>query len=342
LIFKFYITLMNHGSSKKPILLSGAKPSGELHIGNYIGAIRQWIALQDTHETYVPIVDLHALTEPQDPEKLRAQILEITADYVALGLDPERAAIFLQSAVPAHAQLMWVLATISAMGELERMVVYKEKLEEGKPANAGLFTYPILMAADILLYKPTIVPVGEDQRQHLEFTRTLARKFNKRFGLTFPVPKEFKLDAGKKILSLTDPAKKMSKSHGVMSYIALADAPEKIRQKIKTAVTDSGSAIKYDTVTKPAISNLMAIYHAFCGKEFAAIEKEFAGKSYKEFKEALAELVIEKLRPVQEKRKELLENKSNLIKILEEGAAKANAKASETLEEVHRKVGLKV
>ena len=326
---------------KKPILLSGAKPSGEIHIGNYIGAIKQWIALQDTHETYVPIVDLHALTEPQDPEKLRAQILETAADYVALGLNPERAAIFLQSAVPAHTQLMWVLGTITAMGELERMVVYKEKLEEGKPANAGLFSYPILMAADILLYKPAIVPVGEDQRQHLELTRTLARKFNKRFGQTFPVPKEFYAETGKKILSLQDPAKKMSKSHGAMSYIAIADAPEKIRQKIKTAVTDSGSVIKYDIVTKPAISNLMTIYQAFCAKEFGAIEKEFAGKSYKEFKETLAELVIEKLRPVQEKRKELLENKTELVKILEEGAMRANAKAFDTLKEVYEKVGLK-
>lgn len=327
-------------NKNKPILLSGAKPSGELHIGNYIGAIRQWIQLQETHETYVPIVDLHALTESQDPEKLHQQIITAAADYIALGLHPEKAAIFLQSAVPAHTQLMWILATISAMGELERMVVYKEKLEEGKPANAGLFTYPILMAADILLYKPAIVPVGEDQRQHLEFTRTLARKFNKRFGQIFPIPKEYKLETGKKILSLQDPTKKMSKSHGVMSYIAVADPPEKIRQKIKTAVTDSGSAIKYDPVTKPAISNLLVIYHAFSDKDFHAIEQEFANKSYKEFKEALAELLIEKLRPVQEKRKELLEDKQKLVFSLEEGAAKARIKTSETLREVYEKVGL--
>ena len=324
----------------KPILLSGAKPSGETHIGNYTGAIKQWTQLQDTHETYVPIVDLHALTEPQDPKKLREQIFTTAADYVALGLDPTKAAIFLQSAVSEHTQLMWILNTLTSMGDLERMVVYKEKIAEGKQALAGLFTYPVLMAADILLYKPHVVPVGEDQRQHVELTRTIARKFNKRFGQTFPIPKELHPEAGKKILSLQDPTKKMSKSHGALSYIAIGDSPEKIRQKIKSAVTDSGSAIKYDYITKPAISNLMTIYSAFSGKEFKEIEKEFEHTSYKDFKEALAELVVEKLKPVQEKRKELLENKEKLISVLEEGAAKARMKASETLKEVYGKVGL--
>lgn len=325
---------------KMPVLLSGAKPSGEIHIGNYIGAIKQWIALQATHETYVPIVDLHALTEPQDPTKLREQILTTAADYIALGLDPAKAAIFLQSAVPEHTQLMWVLNTLTNMGDLERMVVYKEKIAEGKQALAGLFTYPVLMAADILLYKPSVVPVGEDQRQHVELTRAIARKFNKRFGQTFPIPKELYPPVGKKILSLQDPTKKMSKSHSVLSYIAIGDSPEKIRQKIKSAITDSGSAIKYDPITKPAISNLMTIYSAFSGKEFHAIEKEFMDKSYKEFKEALAEMVVRVLKPIQEKRNELLENKKKLLGILEEGAAKACAKASETLKEVYDKVGL--
>ena len=325
---------------QKKVLLSGAKPSGELHIGNYIGAIKQWIQLQDTHETYVPIVDLHALTEPQDPVKLREQILTTAADYVALGLDPEKAAIFLQSAVPEHAQLMWVLNTLTSMGDLERMVVYKEKIAEGKQALAGLFTYPVLMAADILLYKPTVVPVGEDQRQHVELTRAITRKFNKRFGQTFPIPKELHPPAGKKILSLQDPTKKMSKSHSVLSYIAIGDSPEKIRQKIKSAVTDSGSAIKYDPFTKPAISNLMTIHSSFSGKEFKEIEKEFSDASYKDFKEELTELVVEKLKPVQEKRKELLENKEKLLRILKEGASKARVKASETLEEVYLKIGL--
>lgn len=325
---------------QKKILLSGAKPSGEIHIGNYIGAIKQWIILQDTHETYVPIVDLHALTKPQDPAKLREQILTTAADYVALGLDPTKAAIFLQSAVPEHTQLMWILNTLTSMGDLERMVVYKEKIAEGKQALAGLFTYPVLMAADILLYKPSIVPVGEDQRQHVELTRTIARKFNKHFGQTFPIPKELHPEAGKKILSLQDPTKKMSKSHSILSYIAIGDSPEKIRQKIKSAVTDSGNAIKYDHITKPAISNLMTIYASFSGKEFPMIEKDFAKTSYKDFKEALAELVVEKLKPVQEKRKELLENKEKLLRILEEGTAKARSKASETLKEVYEKVGL--
>ncbi|OGZ44604.1 MAG: tryptophan--tRNA ligase [Candidatus Ryanbacteria bacterium RIFCSPHIGHO2_02_FULL_45_17b] len=333
---------MHQNNKQKPVLLSGAKPSGEIHIGNYIGAIKQWIALQDTHETYVPIVDLHALTEPQDPTKLREQILTTAADYVALGLDPQKATIFLQSTVPEHTQLMWVLNTITSMGDLERMVVYKEKIAEGKQALAGLFTYPVLMAADILLYKPSVVPVGEDQRQHVELTRTIARKFNKRFGQTFPIPKELHPEAGKKILSLQDPTKKMSKSHSALSYIAIGDAPEKIGQKIKSAVTDSGNAIKHDPITKPAISNLMTIYSAFSGKEFKDIEKEFLGATYKKFKEALAELVVEKLKPVQEKRKGLLENKEKLFSILEEGATKARVKASETLREVYEKVGLTI
>ncbi len=326
--------------TQKKILLSGAKPSGELHIGNYIGAVKQWVALQETHETFVPIVDLHALTEPQDPAKLREQIIATAADYVALGLDPAKAAIFLQSAVPEHTQLMWILNTLTSVGDLERMVVYKEKITEGKQALAGLFTYPVLMAADILLYKPTVVPVGEDQRQHVELTRTLAHKFNKRFGQTFPIPKELHPEAGKKILSLQDPTKKMSKSHSSLSYIAIADSSEKIRQKIKSAVTDSGNAIKHDPITKPAISNLITIYHAFSGKEIKQIEKDFTNTNYKNFKEALAEVVIEKLKPIQEKRKDLLEHKQKLIDILEEGAEKANAKASETLREVYSKVGL--
>ncbi|TSC70350.1 MAG: tryptophanyl-tRNA synthetase [Parcubacteria group bacterium Gr01-1014_70] len=324
------------------VLLSGAKPSGELHIGNYIGAIKQWIVLQETHETYVPIVDLHALTEPQDPSKLREHILTTAADYIALGLDPEKAAIFLQSAVPEHTQLMWVLNTLASMGDLERMVAYKEKLAEGKQALAGLFTYPVLMAADILLYKPSLVPVGEDQRQHVELTRTIARKFNKRFGQTFPMPKELHPEAGKKILSLTDPTKKMSKSHGTMSYIAIADPPEKIRQKIKAAVTDSGSAIKHDPVTKPAISNLLTIFHAFSGKDIKQIEKDFENTSYKDFKEALAKVTLIALQPVQEKRNELLGNKEELKRILEAGASKARAKAFETLKEVYEKIGLTI
>ena len=324
------------------VLLSGAKPSGELHIGNYIGAIKQWIALQETHETYVPIVDLHALTEPQEPSKLREHILTTAADYIALGLNPEKAAIFLQSAVPEHTQLMWVLNTLTSMGDLERMVAYKEKLAEGKQALAGLFTYPVLMASDILLYKPAIVPVGEDQRQHVELTRTIARKFNKRFGQTFPMPKELHPEAGKKILSLTDPTKKMSKSHGTMSYIAIADPPEKIRQKIKAAVTDSGSAIKHDPVTKPAISNLLTIFHAFSGKDIKQIEKDFENTSYKDFKEALAKVTLIALQPVQEKRNELLGNKEELKRILEAGASKARAKAFETLKEVYEKIGLTI
>lgn len=333
---------MEHGTHNKKVLFSGAKPSGELQIGNYVGAIKQWVELQETYETYISVVDLHAITEPQNPAELRNRTLDLAATFIALGIDPSKTTLFVQSHVPEHTQLMWILTTLTAKGDLERMVAYKEKAQEGKGSSTGLFMYPVLMAADILLYKASAVPVGEDQKQHVELARTLARKFNKQFGQTFPALKTISPEIGMRLKSLQDPTKKMSKSHSVLSYIAIGDSPEKIRQKIKSAVTDSGSAIKYDPITKPAISNLITIYAAFSGKEFKEIENDFANTSYKDFKESLVELVIEKLKPVQEKRAELLESKEKLLSILEEGAAKARTKASETLKEVYEKVGLTV
>ena len=320
--------------------MSGVKPSGELHIGNYLGAVKQWVDLQSRYSSYIFIADLHAITEPQKPENLSSQTLELAADYIALGIDPEKSVFFVQSQVAEHTQLMWILNTITAMGDLERMIEYKEKISEGKEALAGLFTYPILIASDILLYKPTVVPVGEDQRQHVELTRELARRFNKRFGEVFPLPKELVLKEGGRIMSLQEPSKKMSKSHGKLSYIAISDSGDQIRKKIKSAVTDSGSEIVFDKEKKPALANLLTIYHRFSDLDIDTIEKEFANTSYKDFKEALAEVVVEKLKPVQEKRSELLENKQKLIDILGEGSAKAREKASATLKEVYEKVGL--
>ncbi len=331
---------MKHEAQKKDILVSGAKPSGVIHIGNYLGAIRQWAEMQETHHAFVFLADLHALTEPQDPKALREQVLSSAADFIAFGIDPKRSTLFLQSRVPEHTALMWVLATITAMGDLERMVAYKEKRAEGKEALAGLFSYPVLMAADILLYKPSVVPVGEDQRQHVELTRELARRFNTRFGETFPLPKPVFPDAGARVMSLQDPTKKMSKSHAPASYITLSDSPAEIRKKIQTAVTDSGTSIAYEPETRPGLANLITIYHLFSDMPRDDIEKEFSGKGYKEFKEALAELIIEKLRPMQEKRQELLNNPKALNNVLEEGSAQARAVASRTLTEVYEKVGL--
>ena len=329
-------------SPHKETLVSGLKPSGEIHIGNYLGAIKQWVELQDTHPSYFFVADVNAITEPQKPKDLRNQIIEAAATYLALGIDPKKSVFFIQSHVPKHAELMWILNTIASMGDLERMVVYKEKVAEGKEALAGLFSYPILMAADILLYKASWVPVGEDQRQHVELTRELARRFNSRFGEVFPLPKPLFPKVGARVMSLQDPSKKMSKSHGTTTYIGLFDAPDVIRKKIKSAVTDSGSQIVYDPERKPAVANLLSLYHLFSGLTFKEIEKEFAGKGYGDFKLALADLLVANLSPIQEQRKEILEDQGHLISILKDGAERANAVAAKTLDEVYTKVGLKI
>ena len=278
--------------NKKKIIFSGTAPSGNIHIGNYLGAIKQWVEMQNTgeYQNIFCVVDEHAITVPQDPAKLRSKILEVFTLYLALGIDPEKSIIFVQSSVSEHAELNWILSTITPVGELERMTQFKDKSQKQKNVLAGLLNYPTLMAADILLYKTNLVPVGEDQLQHIELTRTIARKFNSTFGETFAIPEPFINKEGKRIMGLDDPSKKMSKSaENTKNYIALLDSPETIREKIKAAVTDSASEIKYDMENKPAISNLLTIYSLFSRKTITELEKEYDGKNYSVFKNDLAE-----------------------------------------------------
>ncbi|MEK9161185.1 MAG: tryptophan--tRNA ligase [Patescibacteria group bacterium] len=329
-------------TNKKKIIFSGVVPSGNLHIGNYFGAIRQWVELQNTGEyrNIFCVVDEHALTTPQDPAKLRSKILEVFTLYLALGLDPEKSIIFVQSSVSEHSELGWILNTITPVGELERMTQFKDKSQKQKSILAGLLNYPVLQAADILLYHTNTVPVGEDQLQHIELTRTIARKFNSTFGETFSAPEPFIIKEGKRIMSLDDSLKKMSKSaDSVNNYIALLDTPEIIRNKIKSAVTDSGSEIKYDTENKPAVSNLLIIYSLFSKKPISEIEKNYAGKNYSVFKKDLAEVIIEGLSPFQKKYKELEANPDYIKKVLREGADKAKKIAVQTMSEVRSKIG---
>ena len=328
--------------NKKKIIFSGTAPSGNIHIGNYLGAIKQWVEMQNTgeYQNIFCVVDEHAITTPQDPAKLRSKILEVFTLYLALGIDPEKSIIFVQSSVSEHAELNWILSTITPVGELERMTQFKDKSQKQKSVLAGLLNYPTLMAADILLYHTNIVPVGEDQLQHIELTRTIARKFNSTFGETFAIPEPFINKEGKRIMGLDDPSKKMSKSaENTKNYIALLDSPETIREKIKAAVTDSASEIKYDMKNKPAVSNLLTIYSLFSGKAIAELEKEYEGKNYSVFKKDLAEVIIEGLSPIQKKYKELSANPDYLKKVLRDGAEKAKNIASQTMAEVRSKIG---
>jgi len=328
--------------NKKKIIFSGTAPSGNIHIGNYLGAIKQWAELQNTgeYQNIFCVVDEHAITTPQDPTKLRSKILEVFTLYLALGIDPEKSIIFVQSHVPEHSELNWILSTITPVGELERMTQFKDKSQKQKSVPAGLLNYPVLMAADILLYKTNLVPIGEDQLQHIELTRTIARKFNSTFGETFAIPEPFINKEGKRIMGLDDPSKKMSKSaENTKNYIALLDSPETIREKIKAAVTDSASEIKYDMENKPAISNLLTIYSLFSRKTIAELEKEYDGKNYSVFKNDLAEIIIEGLSPIQKKYKELSANPDYIKKVLRNGAEKAKTIASQTMSEVRSKIG---
>lgn len=325
----------------KQIVVSGVQPSGEIHIGNYLGAIKQFVRLQEKYQTYFFIADLHALTlRQQEPKKLKQQTLNLAALYLACGLDPKKTTLFVQSHVPAHTELGWILNTITPLGELYRMTQFKEKSERHE-ILAGLLNYPTLMAADILLYQTDFVPVGEDQLQHLELTRTLARKFNSRYGKTFKEPKALLQKEGAKIMGLDDPTKKMSKSAArPANYVGLLDSPDEIRRKIKIAVTDSGREIKYHQETKPAISNLLAIYSLMADMPIPKLEKKYAGKNYSEFKADLAEVLVKKLSPIQKKYRELSKNSRNLKKILADGAKKASAVAEKTLSAVKEKIGL--
>jgi len=322
-------------------ILSGIQPTGQIHIGNYVGAIKQWVELQKENECIFLIVDLHSLTIPYRPEDLQRSILEKAISYLAAGINPKKSIIFVQSKVKEHAELAWILNTICPVGELERMTQYKEKSNKFKNnVNAGLLSYPVLMAADILLYKTTGVPVGEDQVQHLELTRALARKFNKKFGETLPVPKAILPKVGARIMSLQNPRSKMSKSDPGKSYISLFDSPKDLKNKIMSAVTDTGKEIKYDPEKKPGISNLLTIYSVYSEKTIKQLEKDFKNKRYSDFKKSLAKLLIEKLKSFRKKKKELTSNKEKVEKVLNNGAKRAQKIAQKTMKEVKRKMGL--
>ncbi len=320
-------------------IFSGIRPSGKLHIGNYLGAIKQWIQLQEEQECIFCVVDLHAIVTPYNPQNLQKDIAETLIAYLGAGLDPKKCIFFVQSKIKEHSELAWLLNTITPIGELNRMTQFKEKTQQHKSTNTGLLNYPVLMAADILLYKTDVVPVGKDQAQHVELSRSIAKKFNQKFGETFTIPKSKISSTGAKIMSLQDPEKKMSKSIP-SSCLFLFDEPEQIKKKIMSAVTDTEKTIKYNPKKKPGISNLLIIYSLFSNKSIKDLEKKFKGKNYAEFKKSLAELLVLKLKPFREKKKELITDKSYTQKILDDGEEKARAIAQNTMVDVRKKMGL--
>ncbi|WP_010271290.1 tryptophan--tRNA ligase [Paenibacillus senegalensis] len=320
-------------------VLSGIQPSGKMTLGNYIGAMKNFVELQDDHRCYFMVVDMHAVTVPQEPEDLREQTEMLVGLYLALGLNPDRASIFLQSHVPAHAELGWLMTTLAYMGELERMTQFKDKSRGKESIGAGLFVYPALMAADILLYNADLVPVGDDQKQHLELTRDLAHRFNQRYGETFRVPEVFTPEIGARIMSLDDASKKMSKSNpNPGSYIALLDPPDTIRKKVSRAVTDSGREVRFDTANKPEVSNLMSIYAQCSGLSLQEIEAKYEGQGYGTFKKELAEQIVSLLEPIQERYHEV-RSSGAIHDVLKKGAGEAAEIANETLREVKQKMG---
>lgn len=321
-------------------IFSGIQPSGVITLGNYIGAMKQFVELQDDYNCYFCIVDQHAITVPQDRLALRKNIRSLAAFYLAVGIDPNKSTLFIQSEVPAHAQAGWILQCIAYIGELERMTQFKDKSAGKEAVSAGLLTYPPLMAADILLYSTDIVPVGEDQKQHIELTRDLAERFNKRYGDIFTIPEARIPKIGARIMSLTDPTKKMSKSDpNQKSYITLLDDAKTIEKKVKSAVTDSEGIIRYDKENKPGVSNLLTIYSILANESIEQLEERYAGKGYGEFKADVAQVIIDALTPIQEKYYELMES-SKLDDILDEGAEKANRVASKMLKKMENAIGL--
>ena len=324
-------------------VFSGIQPSGTPHLGTYLGALRNWESIQDEYDCHYCVVDLHAITVPQDPKVLRHNVRELAAIYLAVGLDPEKSVIFRQSRVSMHAELAWLLNCIARVGELSRMTQFKDKAQKGgaEAASVGLYDYPVLQAADILAYRANLVPVGEDQRQHLELSRTLARRFNGLYGETFVVPEPLILETGARVMALDDPTKKMSKSSPVpASYIALLDDPETIRRKVRRAKTDSGTEI-IASPEKPAITNLLEIYAVMAGKSVPEVEEMYLDKGYGDFKVDLAEVLVETLSPIRERALELLEgNPRELDEILEAGAEKARKVASSALHDAWAKLGL--
>ncbi len=322
------------------IIFSGIQPSGTITLGNYLGALKHFVDLQEDNQCYFCIVDEHAITVPQDPKQLQKNIRNLAALYIAVGIDPERSTLFIQSEVPAHAQLGWVMQCISYIGELERMTQFKDKSAGKDAVSAGLLTYPPLMVADILLYNTDIVPVGEDQKQHLELTRDLAERFNKKYNEIFTIPEVSIPKVGSRIMSLQDPTKKMSKSDAnTKAFISMLDEEKQIEKKIKSAVTDSEGIIKFDKDNKAGVSNLLTIYSICSNISIEDLEKKYEGKGYGEFKADVAEAVINTIKPIQERYYNLLESEK-LDQYLDLGAEKANAVASKMMKKVEKAIGL--
>ena len=328
----------------KKIMLSGIKPTGDLTLGSYLGAIKNWAERAEQYDCYYFMADLHALTTRNKPADLRRRTLEQLAQYVACGLDPQKNTLFIQSHVSAHAELGWVLNCYTMFGELSRMTQFKDKSSKNADnINGGLFTYPALMAADILLYQPDYVPVGDDQKQHVELTRDVAQRFNNLYGETFKIPEPYIPKVGARVMDLLDPSSKMSKSDAVGNgRVCLMDAPEDIMRKFKRAVTDSDTerCVRYDPAAKPGVSNLMSIYSAITGESYEQIEREFDGKGYGVFKPAVGEAVVEALRPIREEATRLMQDKSYLDDMCRDGAERAARIANRTLRKVYKKVGL--
>lgn len=328
------------GENKK-VIFSGIQPSGELTIGNYFGALKNWVKLQDQYECYYCIVDLHAITVKQEPKDLRRRTLQLIATYIAAGIDPEKNTIFIQSHVPAHVEAGWILNCMTYVGELSRMTQYKDKSKkyEATGIGAGLLNYPVLMAADILIYQADLVPVGKDQTQHIEITRDLAQRFNNMYSPTFKLPEGYIPKGGAKIMSLQEPEKKMSKSaDNPNSFILIMDSPDVIRKKISRAVTDTVGAVKY-TDDQPGVKNLMNILNCCTGMSAEEMEKKYAGLGYAKFKEDVAEALITELEPIQTKVNKLLQDKEYLQDICKKGAEKASYVANKTVSKMKRKVG---
>lgn len=323
-------------------VFSGVQPTGNIHIGNYLGALKQFVELQDENECLYCIVDMHSITVPQDPKELRKHTLDVAALYLAVGIDPKKSIVFVQSDVPGHAELSWILTCNSYTGELSRMTQFKDKSKGRESSPTGLFTYPILMAADILLYDTDIVPVGNDQKQHIELCRDIAIRINNKYKKTFVVPDGRFLKAGARIMALDDPEKKMSKSaENIHSRISLLDEPGKIKKSIMRATTDSEGSIRFDPENKPGVSNLLSIYSVFSGMEISEIESKYAGCGYGDFKKDLVEVTTQALSPIKEKYNEIRESEE-LLNILKDGAERANAIAEKTMKRVKDQFGLGV
>ena len=321
-------------------VFSGVQPTGNIHLGNYLGALKQFVELQDDHECIYCIVDMHAITVPQDPKELRESILDVAALYLAVGVDPKKSIVFVQSDVSGHAELGWVLCCNSSTGELCRMTQFKDKSKNKESAPTGLFTYPVLMAADILLYDTDIVPVGNDQKQHIELCRDLAIRINNKYKKTFVVPEGRFMKAGARVMALDDPTKKMSKSaENIHSRISLLDEPSKIKKSIMKATTDSEGIVKFDIENKPGISNLLSIYSALSGKSIEELEAMYEGKGYGDFKKDLVEVTVEALAPIKARYEEI-RHSDELIEILKDGAARADAIAQKTMQRVKDNFGL--